>query len=47
MPRYPIDAWQIAEYAGAAGGESYEEYLEQLRSRDEAEYRRARARRRP
>jgi acyl CoA:acetate/3-ketoacid CoA transferase alpha subunit len=39
VPRYALDAWEIMEYAGAAGGPSFTEYVNQLRSETEADYR--------
>ncbi|MGE3622113.1 MAG: CoA transferase subunit A [Acidimicrobiia bacterium] len=39
IPSYAIDAWQLMEYAGVAGGEGFAEYLEQIRSETEEQYR--------
>lgn len=39
VPAYVFDAWQMMEYAGAAGGEGFESYLDRLRSETEADYR--------
>lgn len=39
VPAYAIDAWQLMEYAGAAGGKDFASYLDRLRSETEAEYR--------
>ena len=39
IPCYPLDPWQIAEYAGAAGGEGFGDYLDRLRSETESQYR--------
>ncbi|HLF40655.1 MAG TPA: CoA-transferase [Acidimicrobiia bacterium] len=39
VPRYSSDPWQLMEYAAAAGGEGYGEYVERLREESEAGYR--------
>lgn len=39
VPRYAVDAWELLEYAGAAGGPSFAEYIEQLRGETESDYR--------
>ena len=39
VPVYPLDAWQLMEYAGAAGGAGIEAYQERLRTETEAQYR--------
>jgi acyl CoA:acetate/3-ketoacid CoA transferase alpha subunit len=39
VPAYPLDAWQLMEYAGAAGGDGYSEYLDRLRGETEEVYR--------
>ncbi len=39
IPAYAIDAWQLMEYAGAAGGKDFGAYLDRLRNETEAEYR--------
>lgn len=39
VPAYALDAWQLMEYAGVAGADGFESYLDRLRSETEAEYR--------
>jgi glutaconate CoA-transferase subunit A len=39
IPSYALDAWEVMEYAGAAGGPAFSEYVEQLRSESESDYR--------
>ncbi len=39
VPAYALDAWQIMEYAAAAAGDGFDEYVEQLRSESEDDYR--------
>lgn len=39
VPRYAMDAWELMEYAGAAGGPSFAEYVDQLRTETETDYR--------
>ena len=39
VPAYALDAWQIMEYAAAAGGDDFDQYVEQLRSESEGDYR--------
>jgi glutaconate CoA-transferase subunit A len=39
VPRYALDAWQLMEYAVAAGGTGFAAYLERLRSESEEQYR--------
>lgn len=39
IPAYALDAWQIMEYAGTAGGEGFADYVEMIRSESEAQYR--------
>lgn len=39
VPRYALDAWEIMEYAGAAGGPDFSVYVDQLRTETEADYR--------
>jgi len=39
VPAYALDAWQVMEYAAAAGGDGFEDYVAQLRSESEDEYR--------
>lgn len=38
VPAYALDAWQIMEYAGVAGGEGYDQYVDRLRSESEDDY---------
>lgn len=39
VPRYAMDAWELMGYAGAAGGSSFSDYIDQIRGESEAEYR--------
>jgi acyl CoA:acetate/3-ketoacid CoA transferase alpha subunit len=39
VPAYPQDAWELMDYAAAAGGEGLAGYVERLRTEDEARYR--------
>lgn len=39
VPAYALDAWQLMEYAGAAGGDEFDSYLDRLRNETEADYR--------
>ncbi len=39
VPRYALDAWEIMEYAAAAGGPSFFDYVDQIRGESEADYR--------
>lgn len=39
IPRYAMDAWELMEYAGQSGGPAFEEYVEQIRTESEADYR--------
>ena len=39
VPIYPLDPWQLMEYAGAATGEGWGDYLERIRTESEDEYR--------
>lgn len=39
VPSYALDAWELMEYAAAAGGPSFGEYVDQLRNEIEADYR--------
>jgi len=39
VPRYALDAWQLMEYAEAAGTDSIGDYVAQLRDETEEEYR--------
>lgn len=39
IPRYAMDAWELMEYAGEAGGESFDEYVARIRTESEADYR--------
>ena len=39
VPAYALDAWQIMEYAAVAGGDDFDQYVEQLRSESEGDYR--------
>lgn len=40
VPRYAVDAWQLMEYAAAAGGDGFDDYVDRIRSESEEEYRR-------
>jgi acyl CoA:acetate/3-ketoacid CoA transferase alpha subunit len=39
VPRYALDGWQMLEYARAASGAGFDEYVETIRGETEAEYR--------
>lgn len=39
IPAYVLDAWQVMEYASAAGGEGFAAYVERIGSESEAQYR--------
>lgn len=39
VPRYAMDAWELMDYAGAASGPSFAEYVDQLRGETESDYR--------
>lgn len=39
IPRYAMDAWEIMDYAAAAAGPSFSEYVDQIRGESEASYR--------
>lgn len=39
IPRYAMDAWELMDYAGAAAGPSFAEYVEQVRGESEEGYR--------
>ncbi|MGI5159164.1 CoA transferase subunit A [Microbispora sp. CA-102843] len=39
IPRYAMDAWELMDYAAAAGGASFSDYIDQIRGESEAEYR--------
>jgi glutaconate CoA-transferase subunit A len=39
IPRYAMDAWELMDYAGAAGSPSFEEYVERIRTESEDDYR--------
>jgi glutaconate CoA-transferase, subunit A len=39
IPRYAMDAWELMDYAGVAGGDGFPEYLDRIRSETEADYR--------
>lgn len=39
VPRYAMDAWEIMEYAAAAGSPSFSDYVDQIRGESEADYR--------
>ncbi|WP_433496614.1 CoA transferase subunit A [Sphaerimonospora sp. CA-214678] len=39
IPRYAMDAWELMDYAAAAGGPSFSDYVDQIRGESEAEYR--------
>jgi glutaconate CoA-transferase, subunit A len=39
IPRYAMDAWELMEYAGEAGGESFDEYVARIRTESESDYR--------
>jgi glutaconate CoA-transferase, subunit A len=39
IPRYAMDAWELMEYAAAAGSDSFDEYVARIRTESEADYR--------
>lgn len=39
IPRYAMDAWELMDYAAAAGGPSFSDYVDRIRGESEAEYR--------
>lgn len=39
IPSYAMDAWELMEYAGQAGGAGFDAYVEQIRTESEADYR--------
>ena len=39
IPAYAMDAWELMEYAGQAGGAGFDAYVEQIRTETEADYR--------
>jgi glutaconate CoA-transferase, subunit A len=39
IPRYAMDAWELMDYAGVAGGDGFSEYLDRIRGETEADYR--------
>jgi len=39
VPAYALDAWQVMEYAQAAGGDGFGAYVDRLRTEPEEEYR--------
>lgn len=39
VPRYAMDAWEIMEYAAAAGSPSFSDYVDEIRGESEADYR--------
>jgi hypothetical protein len=39
VPAYTIDAWNLMDYAAAAGGEDFESYVDMIRSESEEQYR--------
>lgn len=39
VPSYTLDAWKLLDYAGAAGGEDFAAYVDQIRGESEADYR--------
>jgi glutaconate CoA-transferase subunit A len=39
IPRYAMDAWELMDYAAAAGGDSFADYIAQIRSESESDYR--------
>lgn len=39
VPAYGLDAWQVMDYAAAAGGDGFESYVNQLRTESEDGYR--------
>ena len=39
IPAYVLDAWEVMEYAKAAGGDRFDAYLDRLRSESEEQYR--------
>ena len=39
VPEYPFDPWQLMEYAAAAAGEGWQDYVERIRAESEDDYR--------
>ena len=39
VPVYPLDPWQLMEYAGAASGDGWNDYVERIRHESEEDYR--------
>ena len=39
VPAYPFDPWQLMEYAAAAAGEGWQDYVERIRVESEDDYR--------
>jgi acyl CoA:acetate/3-ketoacid CoA transferase alpha subunit len=39
IPRYALDAWELMDYAGAAGGPDFSSYVDQIRNETEDDYR--------
>lgn len=39
VPSYPLDPWQLMEYAGAASGDGWHDYVERIRTESEEDYR--------
>lgn len=39
VPVYPLDPWQLMEYAGAASSEGWNDYVERIRTESEEDYR--------
>jgi glutaconate CoA-transferase subunit A len=39
IPVYPVDPWQLMEYAAAASGDGWPEYVERIRAESEEDYR--------
>jgi glutaconate CoA-transferase subunit A len=39
IPRYAMDAWEVMDYAAAAGSDEFAAYVERIRNESEADYR--------
>ncbi|MFV0315892.1 MAG: CoA transferase subunit A [Microthrixaceae bacterium] len=39
IPSYAIDAWELMDYAGAASGDGFQDYVKRIREESEEEYR--------
>jgi glutaconate CoA-transferase, subunit A len=39
VPEYPLDPWQLMEYAAAASGDGWADYVERIRTESEQDYR--------